>query len=76
MRSEFSVGDRVEAYIPKPDDPEHRYHGKTGRVVDILEDDLSDVMDNPSRGNIYTVEFDDPSLDSADFRFDDLQTPD
>lgn len=69
----YCTGDRVEAYIPLADDPDHRYHGKTGKVVDVLADDLSQSLDTPDRGFIYTVEFDDPELDSADFRFTDLQ---
>lgn len=70
---EYSVGDRVEVYIPRADDPDHQYHGTVGKVVDVFEDDLSDVIGNPSRGYLYTVTFDDPALEPADFRYDDLQ---
>lgn len=73
---DFTEGDQVEVYIPTPDDPEHRYHGKTGEIVDVFEDDLSDVTGNPSRGCLYTVAFEDPELDTADFRYDNLQQPD
>jgi len=73
---EFVKGERVEIYIPTPDDPEHRYHGKTGVIVDVFEDDLSSVTGNPSRGRLYTVAFEDAELDKAEFRYDDLQRPD
>lgn len=72
----YNEGDMVEVYIPIPDDPDHGYHGKTGEIVDILKDDLSDVTDSPSRGFLYTVAFDDPELDTVDFRYDDLHPPD
>lgn len=72
----YSVGDRVEAFIPQADDPDHQYHGKTGEVVDVFEDDLSEELDNPSRGFIYTVEFEDSDLGRADFRFEDLDPVD
>lgn len=72
---EYDVGDRVEVYLPRADDPDHRYHGKAGEVVDVFEDDLADVTRNPSRGYLYTVRFDDPALEPTDFRYDDLQPP-
>lgn len=72
---EYSEGDQVEVYIPTPDDPDHRYHGKTGEIVGVLEDDLADVTSNPSRGHLYTVAFDDPELDTIDFRYDDIHPP-
>lgn len=73
---EYSVGDRVQVYLPRADDPDHQYHGELGEIADVIEDDLSAVTDNPSRGYLYTVAFDDPELDAVDFRYDDLQTPD
>ena len=69
----YCTGDRVEAYIPLADDPVHRYHGKTGEVIEVLADDLSQSLDTPGRGFIYTVEFDEPGLEPADFRASDLQ---
>lgn len=73
---EFSKGDQVQVYIPQASDPDHRYHGETGVVMDVMQDDLADITDTPGRGHIYTVKFDDPDLEPADFRYDDLQTPD
>jgi ribosomal protein L21E len=61
----FQEGDRVEVYIPIPDDPDRRYHGRSDKVVDVLEDDLSNVMDNPDKEFLYTVEFDDLDLAST-----------
>lgn len=72
----YQVGDRVHVYIPRADDPDHRYHGETGEVVDVFEDELDEVTDNPERGYLYTVQFDDPELETVDFRYDDLQPPD
>lgn len=69
----YSVGDEVEVYIPRGSDPDHRYHGETGEVVDVLEDQLSEALETPERGYLYTVEFDSPEIDEADFRGDDLQ---
>jgi ribosomal protein L21E len=38
--SEYHVDDRVRIDIPAETDPNHdRYHGKHGRIVDILEDE-------------------------------------
>lgn len=71
----YFTGDRVEAYIPMADDPDHRYHGETGEVLKVLNDDLSQAFDTSDRGFLYTVEFDNPGLESADFRFSDLQKP-
>ena len=66
----------VEVYIPIRDDPDHRYHGKQGEVIDTLEDDLGTSFENTVRGVIYTVRFNDPNLETADFRYDDLQPVD
>jgi len=73
---EYSIGDEVQVYIPRGDDPDHHYHGKTGEVVDKLEDQLSETTGNPSGGYLYTIKFNDSDLQPADFRYNDLQTPD
>lgn len=72
---EYEIGDEVQVYLPLPDDPDHRYHGKVGEIVDVFEDELSEVTGNPSQSYLYTVDFDDPSLDVTDFRYDDIHPP-
>ena len=69
----YEIGHEVEVYIPRGDNPDHRYHGHQGTVIDILEDDLSELTDTPGRGKIYTVEFDEPGQEQADFRYSDLE---
>lgn len=73
---EYDTGDKVQVYIPLANDPEHRYHGEIGEIIDIFEDALGELTDSPGRGRIFTVRFDDPQLDDADFRYSDLQKPD
>ena len=51
----YEIGDEVEVYIPGVDDPDRRYHGQQGTVIDILEDDFSELTDTPGRGKIHTV---------------------
>jgi hypothetical protein len=73
---EYSIGDEVQVYIPKADDPDHQYHGEVGEIVDVLDDQLSELSGNPSRGELYTIKFEDTELATADFRYDDLEKPD
>lgn len=49
--------------------------GKPVRIIDVIEDDLSAVTNNPNRGYLYTVAFDDPELDTVDLRYDDFHPP-
>lgn len=70
---EYSIGDEVQIYIPRADDPDHRYHGEVGEVVDSLNDNLSELTGNTRRGEIYTVIFEDTELETADFRHDNLE---
>lgn len=73
---DYPIGARVQVYIPHGDDPDHRYHGEIGEIVEILEDDLGELMDAPGRSRLYTVEFEENNLEATEFRYDDLEQPD
>lgn len=68
----FNQGDRVKIVIPDPQDPDHQYHQKTGTITDICEDDLGGLTGETRHNYLYTVDFDDNTLDPVDFRYDDL----
>lgn len=76
MTLQNDIEDEVQVYIPQANDPDHRYHGVIGEIVDVFEDVLAEITGNPSNGHLYTVEFDESELDTADFRYDDFQLPD
>lgn len=69
----YEIGDQVEVYIPLGNDPDHRYHGETGEITNIFEDNLDEILETPGRGHIYTVKFDNPDIDTAEFRYTDLE---
>lgn len=68
----YDIGDKVRVHIPNPEDPDNRYHEKTGEITNITEDDLSTLTGDPCHDYKYTVEFEDDDLDSMHFRYDDL----
>lgn len=68
----FAVGDCVRVDIPDPDDPDHRYHGETGEVIEVTRDELGELVDDPRLNYLFTVEFVDASLGTMTFRFHDL----
>ena len=70
----YQVGDRVRVQIADPSDPDHRYHGETGRIEEVLEDDLSGVTGDSRDDFLYRVEFDDESLGRMSFRHHDLRS--
>lgn len=67
------IGDRIRVTVPDPADPDHRYHGETGEVVDVSEDELGQLFDDPRLNYLVTVEFDDESLGTMTFRIHDLE---
>lgn len=71
----YQVGDRVRVAIPDASDPDHRYHGKTGRIEEVLQDDLSQITGDPRDDFLYRVRFDDDSLGKMSFRHHDLSRP-
>lgn len=47
----FAQGDRVRIDIPDEEDPDHEtYHGKHGRVVEVLGDDADTVTGDGRMG--------------------------
>lgn len=58
----FTEDDRVRVDIPDRDDPDfEEFHRETRTVVDILEDDASDMSGDERDDVLYTVEFNDGS---------------
>jgi len=71
---EFGVGDRVRIDIPDEIDPNHRFHGTHGNIVDVIDDDADIETGQSQDSQIYRVEFDD-SATVHDFRRRDLRPP-
>ena len=72
--SGFTTGDRVRVDIPDETDPDHdRYHGLHGRVVTVLEDDVSEITGDDHDAVIYRIELE--NEETADFRWRDLRPP-
>ncbi|MDZ7701653.1 MAG: hypothetical protein U5J98_06060 [Halobacteriales archaeon] len=69
----YQVGDRVSVAIPDAADPDHRYHGETGRIEEVFQDDLSGITDDPRDDFLYRVAFDDEALGRMSFRHHDLR---
>jgi len=56
--SGFNVDDRVRIDIPDESDPDHdSYHGKHGRIVEILEDEAGTLTGDERDSTIYRVRF-------------------
>lgn len=66
----YSRGDEVRVYLG-PDDPDSRHHGKTGTVVDVLEDSLAEETERNLDSYSYRIEVDGRELDVR-FRHRDL----
>jgi ribosomal protein L21E len=72
--SGFTTGDRVRVDIPDTTDPDHdRYHGLHGTVVEVLEDDVSEITGDDRDAVIYRIELE--NEETADFRWRDLRPP-
>jgi len=70
----FTEGDRVRVDIPDERDPDfRRYHGKHGKITDILTDDASEMTQDERSSDLYRVEFE--SGETMDFRSHDLRAP-
>jgi hypothetical protein len=68
----FTPGDRVRIDIPDETDPDHTlYHGTYGTVIDVREDDGSDMTGDPRDDISYRVRLDENG--EADFRWRDLR---
>jgi len=65
-------GDRVRIDILDRDDPDfERFHGETGEIVVVIEDDAEKVTGNVRDGSLYRVRIQDSR--TMDFRWRDLR---
>lgn len=71
--AQFQKGDKVRIDIPDPNDLDHRYHRRSGLIIDVFKDELGGLTGNQLHNYIYTVQIDD-SVVAVDLRHDDLDT--
>lgn len=72
--SEFNIDDQIRVDIPDEADSDHdRYHGKHGRVVDILEDEAGTLTGDERDSTIYRVELNDG--EELDLRHQSIRPP-
>ena len=70
----FNSGDRVRVDITDDTDPDHgQYHGRHGEVVELLEDDASEMTGDDRDSVIYRIRLDDG--ETVDLRWRDLRPP-
>lgn len=68
----FDVGDWVRIDIPDMDDPDFdRYHGRTGEIVEVIEDEAGEHTGDKRDSYLFEVEFE--NGDSDHFRWRDLR---
>ena len=68
----FEVDDRVRVDIPDRGDPDFdRYHGRTGEVVEVIEDEAGQATGDERDSYLFAVEFE--NGDSDHFRWRDLR---
>jgi hypothetical protein len=68
----FTPGDRVRVDIPDETDPDHTlYHDTYGTVIEVSEDDGSDMTGDPRDDIRYRVKLDMDEV--VDFRWRDLR---
>ena len=68
----FEVGDRVRVDIPDTADADFdRYHGQTGEVVEVIEDDAGEHTGDERDSYLFGVEFENGDRDH--FRWRDLR---
>ena len=68
----LEIGDPVRIDIPDTSDPDFdRYHGRTGEIIEVLEDSAGMETGDERDSTIYRVEFGDG--ERADFRWRDLR---
>lgn len=68
----FEVGDRVRIDIPDTEDPDFdRYHGQTGEVVEVIEDDAGKTTGDERDSYLFAVEVGD--CETGHFRWRDLR---
>lgn len=69
----FSEGERVRIDIPDETDPDFRYHGDHGEVIDMLSDDAGSETGDERDSIIYRVQLN--SGEIVDLRWRDLRPP-
>lgn len=68
----IELGDRVRVDIPDEADPDfNQFHGETGKVVEVIEDDAGAATGDSRDSGLFRVELD--SGETADFRWRDLR---
>lgn len=68
----LDVGDRVRVDIPDQDDPDFdHYHGCTGEIIDIIEDDAGRQTGDTRDSQLFRVKLSNGRV--ADFRWRDLR---
>jgi ribosomal protein L21E len=71
----FEVGDCVRVDIPDRDDPDFdRYHGRTGEVVEVIEDEAGQATGDERDSHLFEVAFENGEYDH--FRWRDLRPGD
>jgi len=68
----FEVGDHVRVDIPDTTDPDFdRYHGRIGKVREVIEDDAGVTTGDERDSYLFAVEFE--NGDTNHFRWRDLR---
>jgi len=68
----FEVGDHVRVDIPDRDDPDfEHYHDRTGKIVELIEDDAGEYTNDERDSYLFSIEFE--NGDSNHFRWRDLR---
>ena len=71
---EYNTGDRVRIDIPDETDPDHdQYHGKHGRIVDVLNDEAGTLTGDERDSTIYRVQFNND--EELDLRHQSIRPP-
>ena len=73
MSETIQKGDRVRVDIPDETDPDYRYHGEHGEVVNILDDDAGRETGDPRDSLIYRLRLE--SGETIDLRWRDIRPP-
>lgn len=69
----FETGDRVRIDIPDETDPDHRFHGRHGEIVDVIDDDAGKETGELQDSQIFRIQLEDDG--KVDFRVRDLRPP-
>lgn len=72
--SEYRKGDRVRIDIPDETDPDFRWHGEHGVIIDILYDDAGLETGDDRDSVLYRVGLEDHEI-TIDARWRDLRPP-